>query len=107
MAPAQGHTAICIVFDATKKAATIAVCREERTRNVAGLIFIAESEESIVLLAELLIDANVEIVTAFRSHRVGNKVESQRIHIGERKQIGEGSGKRIEHVRRDNIQRLA
>ena len=65
MRPAGGEAAVSVVFYATEEAAAIAIRGIERTRKNAGLVFVAEAEEAIILFGVFLIDANVEVVTSF------------------------------------------
>jgi hypothetical protein len=107
MRPTQRHAAIGVVFDSLKKPPPSHVGGEKRPGNVAGLIFIAKSEKSIVLAAYFLIDANVEIVALSDRTGLDTKLNPKSIDIGQRKQIRECHGKRIEHVRGNDVQRLS
>src|SRR5271168_4533810 len=79
MSPTGGKTAVGEILLATEKSATIGQTTEG-SRNRAGLVLEAESEESVVGVTKFLVHPNIEIVAGFLAHRIGQEVVAARVN---------------------------
>ena len=84
MSPTGGETAIGVIFVAAEEPAAVAAGGVKWSRNQAGLVFVAETEKSVVPLRIFLIDANVEIIARLRPYRIRQVIESVAVYIGRR-----------------------
>lgn len=84
MGLAQRNAAIGVVFAPIEEAAPIQRIVERRG-NSAGLVFIAESAEGIIVHTDLVIDTDIEVVAALAALRVGKEVVAVDAGIGSRK----------------------
>ena len=105
--PAGGKATIGVVFHAAEKPAAIASGRVEGPGNQTRLVFIAETEEGVVLLGIFLVDANVKIVTGLAAHWIREKVKSVSVDIGGGIKFGNRQRERINLDLRDDIRRVA
>ena len=87
VSPTGGETAIGVVFVAAEEPAAVAAGGVKWSRNQAGLVFVAETEEAVVLLRIFLIDANVEIVSGLGAYRIRQIIESVAVYIGCRDKV--------------------
>ena len=103
---ADSDTAIRVVFQAAEEAASVAAGGLERRGNETRLIFITEATEDVVLVRELVVDANVEVGAVGCLHRIGKKVKAGiTAAVRQWKERGKPRSQRIDQSRRNDIDR--
>ena len=95
MRPTRREAAIGVVFHAAEESASVPARAVKRSRDHAGLVFVTEPEEAVIVIGVLLIDADIKIVPALLPHRIGQEVEPVAVNIGAGIQLGKSSGQWI------------
>src|SRR5205809_2492042 len=93
--PTCREAAIRIVLDTAEEAAAIPACAVEGAGDNAGLIFVAETEEAVILLGVFLIHANVEVVPGFASNWIRQEIETISINVRQWVQFRDRDGERV------------
>src|SRR5207237_9390554 len=78
-----------------EEAAAIPACAVEGAGDNAGLIFVAETEEAVILLGVFLIHANVEVVPGFAANWIRQEIETISINVRQWVQFRDRDGERV------------
>ena len=100
----QRQAAIGVLFYSIEESAAIQRV-VEGSGNFTGLIFIAETSKDVVLLADLVIDTDIKVVSALLTPRAGEEVVARDVGVGRGKERREARSQRINQTCREDIGR--
>src|SRR5215469_6781222 len=81
MRVAERHAAVGIVLNSVGEVSAIERVVEGRG-NEAGLVLVAETAKEVILVIDLVVDADVEVILALSPLRFGEEIVTVEVYVG-------------------------